>query len=136
MLQHYKGNYRGVHAAERIAAHDTMLYVPKKLMLTTEIVSQTHIGRQVKEKIEGESFIMYVLFAQYILLERLKDPNEREWGACLALFPENFTELPLSYTEEELSYLAGSPYQEGIRKEQEVIKGKFAELCTAVPDFR
>ena len=32
--------------------------------------------------------------------------------------------------------MEGSPYRDGIREEQEVIKEKYAELCTEIPDFR
>ena len=79
---------------------------------------------------------MYLQFAQYILLERKKHPTERVWGALLDAFPQDFAELPLSFTEEELEYLEGSPYRDGIREEQMVIKEKYAEICKEIPDFK
>ena len=44
-------------------------------------------------------------FCAYILRERLKKPEEREFGEYLDLLPKTFNNYPIFFDDEELSYL-------------------------------
>ena len=47
-------------------------------------------------------------------MERLKKPEEREFGRYLDMLPKYFKNYPIFFNEEELSYLKGSPILEAI----------------------
>jgi hypothetical protein len=46
------------------------------------------------------------------MIERLKRPIEREFGAYMDLLPKSCLEFPIFFDEEELAQLDGSPFKE------------------------
>jgi hypothetical protein len=46
-LRYYSEDYRGVHCLTRIPAEDTVLYVPLKYIMTSEIAKGSDIGKKI-----------------------------------------------------------------------------------------
>ena len=51
-----------------------------------------------------------ILFAQYIMGENRKKPEDRRFGPYLDSLPKQFDEFPVFFDEETISYLDGSPF--------------------------
>ena len=70
-----------------------------------------------KEKEDLSPQERYLTICLYIMMERRKDPADREFSAFLDLLPKSYEEFPIFFNETELSYLEGSYFKEKIKHE-------------------
>ena len=99
-----------MHADVDIKAGENILYIPHSFILTVEVVCQTPIGKKMMEKGMRKKYGDYSFFCAYILFERRKPAEQRQFGPFIDSFPQSFDEFPIFFDEDELSYLEGSPF--------------------------
>ena len=92
---------------------DIIMHIPDDCMLTFDVVSDTPLGKKMLDK-NIERFGDKYFFAAYILTELGKDPQKRDarFRTMIDLFPTNFDQFPLCFSEEDLRFLDGSPIKE------------------------
>ena len=69
----------------------------------------------------------------YIMQERRK--NQKEFTEYLDILPKSCVDFPIFFTEDERSYLKGSPFLSQIFEKIEDIKVDYNLICKEVPEF-
>ena len=90
-MRYYGPDYRGVHAARDIKKGETILYVPKKEIITLEMAIESPIGALMAAK---HSFL-----SCFIMQEKRKPASY--FKEFIEILPKNFTNFPIFYTVEE-----------------------------------
>lgn len=107
-LRYYAPDYRGVHAARDIKKGETILYVPKKEIITLEMAMESPIGVLMAGKNLRNRLLSpkHSFLATFLMQERRKpDSYFKEF---IDILPKNFTNFPIFYTAEERKWLEGS----------------------------
>lgn len=132
-MRYYGPDYRGVHCTKDIEQNGLFLYVPKKIIITSQAGKETPIG----EKIVNSQVQLnwdYLVYITVHLLTQFHDPNS-VWKPYMDVYPKNVDNFPMFYTEEEKKMLTGSSMVEHITSEIEEIKEEYDEIVKAVPEF-
>ena len=68
------------------------------------------VGKKMYEKGLRQRLISpkHSFLATFVMQERRKD--DTIWAPYLDILPKSFTDFPIFYTDEELSWLNGSPF--------------------------
>ena len=74
--------------------------------------------------------------AAYILQERQKPKEEREFKEFLEMLPNSCKDFPLFFTDEELAYLKGSYLLELVDLQRENLQNDYDIICQKVPDLK
>lgn len=96
---------RGVRARRPIAAGEVLVRVPRRLLVTTEQVERTAIGRAI-ELAGVELSGSHALHAAWLAVEDA-DPRSR-WQPYLAMLPRDQRAFPIHATPEERALLDGT----------------------------
>jgi histone-lysine N-methyltransferase SETD3 len=133
-LKYYSDDYRGVHALGDIQADEVVLYVPLRMIMTSEVARASPIGVQITQaNIELRSKHSYL--AAYLLEERAKG-EASPWAPYINTLPTKFANVPLFFTEPELGWLQGSFTLNKIADRVESLAAEYDTLCRALPAFR
>jgi len=110
-LRYYSENYRGVHASQDIRNGETILYVPLKQIITLEMAFKSPLGKLMYEKGLRQRLISpkHSFLGAYLLQEKKKLPNT-DFKEYLDILPKGMGDFPIFFTEEERSWLKGSPF--------------------------
>lgn len=86
---------RGFIARELIMPSNTVLRIPREIMITRDICLASSIGKKLAQyEMETEELVI----SAYILQER--ENQYSKWQPYLRSLPEDFSEMPVFYTEE------------------------------------
>lgn len=134
-IRYYTEDYRGVHAARDIKKGETILYVPKKRIITLEMAFASPVGRKMYEKGLRQRLISpkHSFLATFIMQERRKEHTE--WDPYIDILPKSYSNFPIFYTEEEKKLLHGSPFLDQIAEKIDDIKLDYDLICKEVPEF-
>ena len=113
-LRYYEADYRGVHAARDLKKGETILYVPKSEIITLEMAMESPIGAQMAARRFRERLISpkHSFLATYIMQERRK--TNSFFDKYIDILPKAFDNFPIFYTQDERTWLEGSPFQDQI----------------------
>lgn len=111
-LRYYAADYRGVHAARNIKKNETILYVPKSEIITLEMAMESPIGALMAARNFRQRLISpkHSFLATYIMQERRKPASH--FQKYIDILPKAFDNFPIFYTQEERTWLEGSPFQD------------------------
>ena len=134
-LRYYSENYRGVHASQNIKNGETILHMPLKQIITLEMAFKSPVGKLMYEKGLRQRLISpkHSFLSAYIMQERRK--QQQEFTEYLDILPKSCVDFPIFFTEEEKSWLKGSPFLNQIHEKIEDIKVDYNLICKEVPDF-
>jgi histone-lysine N-methyltransferase SETD3 len=131
-LQYYEADYRGVHCLTRIPADDTVLYVPFKYIMTSEVARASTIGKQIiASGVDLRSKHSYL--ASYIIQETMAESSF--WDPYLKILPEKYANMPLFFDEEQLAMLKGSFSLEKIADQIDSLRREYDNIRSAVSTF-
>lgn len=107
-MRYYGPDYRGVHAARDIKKGETILYVPKKEIITLEMAMESPIGslmaaRNMRNRLLSPK---HSFLSCFIMQEKRKPSSY--FKEFIDILPKNFTNFPIFYTVEERQWLEGS----------------------------
>lgn len=104
-IREYAQDYRGIHvcSSHTIPKHSTLLRVPHRLLITTQLAKQSDLGRIVSEysNLGSQSII-----AVYLLNERLRG-SDSSWSPWIQIMPTTFSTLPMFFDQRESKMLVG-----------------------------
>jgi len=123
---------RGVFAARPIAADTIVASVPRRLMITREVVRASSIGAQLRDA-GVELANVHSLFAAWVLAERRNAGTP--YGPYLDVLPRDFASFPLHRTPAELTLLAGSLTGTMVQALRDEIASDYARLRAKVRLF-
>lgn len=109
-VRYYAPDYRGVHAARDIKKGETILYVPRKEIITLEMAIASPIGKLMYERNFRQRLISpkHSFLATYIMQERRKEKSY--FAEYIDILPKKFNNFPIFYSQEERAWLEGSPF--------------------------
>ena len=132
----YEKNHRGLMTTKDIKEGEIVLCIPNKFILGYHLASESPIGKQMLQKNLKSYFGQNILFVAYILEERRKKPKETMWKPFFDLFPDNFNNFPLFYTNEELKELTGSPFLQYLAENKLLLEQTYELICKNIPEFK
>lgn len=109
-VRYYAPDYRGVHAAQDIKKGETILYVPKHEIITLEMAFASPIGSLMFARGHRNRLLSpkHSFLATYIMQERRKEVTI--FDKYIDILPKAFDNFPIFYTQEERTWLEGSPF--------------------------
>lgn len=135
-MRYYAADYRGVHAARDVKKGETILYVPKHEIITLEMAMESPIGSLMAARNFRQRLISpkHSFLATYVMQERRKDSS---WfDKYIDILPKAFDNFPIFYTQEERTWLEGSPFQDQISEKIRDIQSDYNLICNEVPEYR
>ena len=135
-VRYYAADYRGVHAARNIKKGETILYVPKDEIITLEMAMESPIGSLMAARNFRQRLISpkHSFLATYIMQERRKEVSV--FDKYIDILPKAFDNFPIFYTQEERTWLEGSPFQDQISEKIRDIQSDYNMICNEVPEYR
>lgn len=111
-MRYYAPDYRGVHAAREVHKGETILYVPRKEIITLEMAMESPIGALMAARNFRQRLISpkHSFLATYIMQDRRKTEGSY-YDEYIDILPKAFDNFPIFYTMEERLWLDGSPFQ-------------------------
>jgi len=135
-VRYYAPDYRGVHASRDIKKGETILYVPRKEIITLEMAMASPIGKLMAERNFRQRLISpkHSFLATYVMQERRKENSY--FKEYIDILPKKFNNFPIFYTQEERAWLEGSPFQNMITEKIKDIQADYSLICKEVPEYR
>lgn len=132
-MYHYGPEYRGVHPIKEVKEDEVFLWVPKKLIITSDRGKETDVGKLIlksKVSLDWE----YLVFITTFLLVQEFHPSSW-WKPYIDVYPKLVTSFPVFFTKEEKELLRGSPMYEQIDNEVGQIREEYEKIVKAVPEY-
>ena len=135
-MRYYAADYRGIHAKQNIRKGETILYVPKDEIITLEMAMESPIGSLMAARGFRQRLISpkHSFLATYIMQERRKEVTP--YDKYIDILPKAFDNFPIFYTQEERTWLEGSPFQDQISDKIRDIQQDYNTICNEVPEYR
>jgi histone-lysine N-methyltransferase SETD3 len=132
-LKYYSEDYRGIHAAQPMQAEETIISIPLKFILTTEIARDGPICKKINSSgCVVRSKHSYLAVA---LLEEKEKGEESYWAPYINILPVRYSNKPVNFTQEELNWLKGSFSLEKIKQQRESLEEEYQNILSHVPEF-
>ena len=111
-LVYYTEDNRGVHALRDIKMGEQILFVPLNLLITLEMSFKSPLGRLMYEKGLRQRLISpkHNFLCAFMLQEIKKESTP--WQTYIELLPQDVSEFPVFFSEEEKKWLEGSKFIE------------------------
>jgi tetratricopeptide (TPR) repeat protein len=108
-VRYYTQDFRGVHAAAPIKNGETVCFMPKETMITSEVaIKQDYIKDKYDQLLKefGEGSINQVTLSIYVCVEK-KNPNNT-FKNFFGVLPQNYDDFPIMFSEETLQLVVGT----------------------------
>lgn len=100
-MRYYAPDYRGVHAARDIKKGETILYVPKKEIITLEMAMESPIGTlMVAKNLRNRLLSPKHSFLSCFIMQERRKPQSY-FKDFIDILPKSFTNFPIFYSVEE-----------------------------------
>jgi histone-lysine N-methyltransferase SETD3 len=131
-LKYYSDDYRGVHCLTKVPEDDTILYVPFKYIMTSEVAKASAIGKSIiSSNVDLRSKHSYL--ASYVLQEKKQEKSF--WDPYINILPQHYANMPIFFGEEHLALLRGSFTLEKIADRIDSLRIEYDNIRRAVPEF-
>jgi len=132
-LKFYTTEYRAVHASATVNAEEEVLFVPRNLLMTSDLAKLSEIGKAIiKSGVELRSKHSYL--AAYLLQER--ENQNSEWKPYIDILPEEHVTIPLFFQEDCERELKGSIALRKMKDRVDSLQAEYDNICEYVPQFR
>jgi histone-lysine N-methyltransferase SETD3 len=132
-LKYYSYDYRGIHAKNDIGPEETIVSIPYKYIMTTEIAKESIICRRILSS--GCLVRSKHSYLAAFLLEEKEKGEKSFWFPYIDVLPVKYSNKPINFTQEEYSWLKGSFSLEKIRQQRESLEDEYANIVGYVPEF-
>eukprot|EP00644_Phytophthora_capsici_P009387 jgi/Phyca11/526814/estExt2_fgenesh1_pm.C_PHYCAscaffold_130074 len=116
-LQEYAPEVRGVHSKKVLVPGERILVIPKKCLITVEMGKQTDIGRKLLAR-NVDFHVETSFFRNYY-----------------STLPSTLSNMPIFWSDEELSWLKGSYIIQQIQERKAAIRKDYDVICRVDPSF-
>lgn len=135
-VRYYGPDYRGVHASRAIKKGETILFCPRKQIITLEMAFASPIGSKLFARNFRNRLISpkHSFLATFLMEEKRKETSY--FQEYIDILPKGYNNFPIFYTHEERAWLEGSPFQDAISNKIKDIQADYALICKEVPEYR
>ncbi len=131
-FQTYKKNERGVHTKHRLSSNQTLIRIPRRLLIYTDMGKKTPWGELVQQQQQRISGINLV----YICLYMLQDMHgENRFKPYYDILPKDLSNFPIFWSKEEERFLESSHLLEEIKTRKTVLTKDYHVLSQTIPHF-
>jgi len=109
-IVYYSSNYRGINSTGKIKNNEVIMRIPLKLIITENMGRETVIGKKIIANNLCFKFD-YAIFCTIFHLEELYK-NNSFWKPYLDMLPQDMSNFPIFFTEEEKKMLLGTGINE------------------------
>ncbi len=133
-LKRYTGDVRGVHAERRVGPYVCLVQIPVKCLITDYMGrTETDLGRKLFSSNYSLSTPNLIAVIIYILTTR-EDKNHF-FQPYYRILPSDYSNFPIFWNKEELSWLTGSPLLEDIEERKCNMRADYDEVVRVCPEF-
>eukprot|EP00826_Nyctotherus_ovalis_P018840 TRINITY_DN15715_c0_g1_i11.p1 TRINITY_DN15715_c0_g1~~TRINITY_DN15715_c0_g1_i11.p1 ORF type:complete len:547 (-),score=134.33 TRINITY_DN15715_c0_g1_i11:28-1668(-) len=132
-LRFYSADHRGIHAKQKLKRKEVLIFIPKELIITLEIAKEAPVGDKIKRAKLALLSPKHCFLSTY-LLQEMRNPDSK-WKPFLDMLPKSTNNFPIFFTEEEMEWLKGSPFQEQVKGKVKDIARDYAAIVNAVSEF-
>jgi hypothetical protein len=124
-----KNNERSVRTKKNLIKGDTFFLIPKKLLIMSENVNKTIIGKKIINLFSDSTQLTQniVSMSAFILLSNADYYETNFWKPYFDILPKNLNHIP-SFWSKDLYYLKGSPILHEIRNRVKSIRSEYNKL--------
>ncbi len=131
-FQTYKKNERGVHIKHKLSSNKTLIKIPRKLLIYSDMGKKTPWGQLVQKQSQRISGINLV----YICLYMLQDMHgENRFKPYYDILPKKLNNFPVFWSKEEKQFLENSHLLEEIKTRKAVLTKDHTVLSQIIPHF-
>jgi len=131
----YTADHRGVHCREDIPRNQRIMYVPLKCLITDKMARESRMGRMMMSIERRLSAPEHNQLMVYLLEDMSKTDPPSFHKPYYDVLPQDASNFPVFWTDEELSYLKGSTLPREVEKRRKVIRKDYDVVCERFPDF-
>lgn len=140
-IKEFSTDYRGVMAKEDIKKEETIVFVPKKGMLTLTMAKQGPIGKKIVSSGISLIYPNNSTLSTYVLTEQANPTTI--WKLMFKALPKSVSNFPVFFTEKEKQLLTGSHFLgrifflpvEQVNALRVDMEKDYNAICKVAPEF-
>lgn len=133
-MKRYSENYRGVHIRTTTGKDQELMSIPQRCLITVEMGEACPIGAKMKMHNLDLSARKHCFVAVFVLWDR-RNPASF-FQPYYRILPTSYPNMPIFWSEEELSWLEGSYILTQIADRKRNIKADYEDICRVAPEFK
>lgn len=126
---------RGVHAQVTIPPNSICVSIPRKCLITVEMGQATDIGQSILHSDLELDAPKHIFLMIYLLWDRKMNGEHSFFTPYYDILPRTLHNMPIFWSEEDLSLLQGSYLITQIRDRKEAIEEDYAAICDVAPEL-
>jgi len=131
-FQIYKNYERGVHAKVAIPAHQTVVKIPRSILIYSGMGEKSPWGKKVSQDPTGISGLNLVYICLYIIQDM---EYKNKFGPYYKILPKKFDNFPIFWSPAEKKYLENSYLLTEIDIRKDILVKDYHKLCKILNDF-
>ena len=131
-FQTYKNHERGVHTNVSIPEHQSVIKIPRSILIYSDMGKKSPWGKKVSQNSTGISGLNLV----YICLYMIQDMDHKnKFGPYYKILPKKFDNFPIFWSPAEKKYLENSYLLKEIEIRKNILIKDYHTLCAILNDF-
>lgn len=126
---------RGVHAKTDILPNTVCMTIPLRCLITVEMGQATEIGRIIAASDLDLDAPKHIYLMIYILWDRKVNGRHSFFDPYYQILPQTLHNMPIFWTDDELSELTGSYIVQQIYDRNQAIIDDYNAICTIAPQM-
>jgi hypothetical protein len=131
-FQTYKNHERGVHATVSIPEHQTVIKIPRSILIYSGLGEKSPWGKKVSQNSTGISGLNLVYICLYILQDM---EHKNKFGPYYKILPKKFDNFPIFWSPAEKKYLENSYLLKEIDIRKNIMMKDYHKLCKILKEF-
>uniref|UniRef100_A0A7S4NAB7 SET domain-containing protein n=1 Tax=Odontella aurita TaxID=265563 RepID=A0A7S4NAB7_9STRA len=126
---------RGVHARVMISPNTVCVAIPRKCLITVEMGQSTPIGQAVLNSDLDLDAPKHIFLMIYLLWDQKVNGDKSFFKPYYDILPKTLSNMPIFWSDEELSYLEGSYLLAQIADRNDAITDDYHAICEIAPEL-
>jgi len=126
---------RGVHARCTIPPNTVCVAVPRKCLITVEMGQATDIGQAILNSDLDLDAPKHIFLMVFLLWDRKVNGAKSFFKPYYDILPKTLHNMPIFWSDEELSYLDGSYLLAQIADRNDAITDDYHAICEVAPEL-
>eukprot|EP00567_Pseudictyota_dubia_P003033 CAMPEP_0197448962 /NCGR_PEP_ID=MMETSP1175-20131217/19728_1 /TAXON_ID=1003142 /ORGANISM="Triceratium dubium, Strain CCMP147" /LENGTH=674 /DNA_ID=CAMNT_0042980921 /DNA_START=64 /DNA_END=2088 /DNA_ORIENTATION=+ len=126
---------RGVHARVTIAPNTVCVAIPRKCLITVEMGQATPIGQAVLNSELDLDAPKHIFLMIYLLWDQKVNGDRSFFKPYYDILPKTLSNMPIFWSDEELSFLDGSYLLAQIADRNDAITDDYHAICEIAPEL-
>lgn len=127
---------RGVHAKVNILPNTVCVSIPRKCLVTVEMGQATEIGQIVLRSNLDLDAPKHIYLMIFLLWDRKVNADRSFFKPYYDILPQTLSNIPIFWSDEELSWLQGSYMLTQIADRNEAIADDYYAICQVAPGLQ